>query len=389
MTPGAGFTLLLLISTGADAVVAGLVLFAPWKRSGANGQVPSITLGRVLMTTAVTGTLFVAKLPVLQLLGVGLFGVIHLAYLDTFILLPLAGVGVLLAGRRRQSDSPLRRATGTVRALAWTCIALAPVGVYSTYIEPFRLQLETARVPVPVERDGCGTLRIGVLADIQTAHVTDYERSAVRWMMGLAPDVILLPGDLFQGTPEAFERELPALRELISGLSAPGGVYFVPGNVDRREAIKYVLRGTQDKLLVNEVIQVTVGDRRLTLGGLELAVNSSEARRTIRQLETAPGHGDIRILMAHRPDAALLLEPDSRIDLVVAGHTHGGQIRLPFFGPPFTASRVPRPVAAGGHHDLGGRRVYVSRGVGYERGQAPRIRFLVPPEISLLTLGDP
>jgi predicted MPP superfamily phosphohydrolase len=75
-----------------------------------------------------------------------------------------------------------------------------------------------------------------------------------------------------------------------------------------------------------------------------------------------------------------------RIDLALAGHTHGGQVVVPFFGPLLTLSDVPRHVAAGGVHELGPVRVHVSRGVGMERGSAPQIRFFCPPEICLLTL---
>ncbi len=90
--------------------------------------------------------------------------------------------------------------------------------------------------------------------------------------------------------------------------------------------------------------------------------------------------------MPHRPDPLWTPGTDSRIDLLVSGHTHGGQVSVPFFGPPITLSSVPRDVAAGGLHVVDGRRIYVSRGVGLERGTAPRIRFRVPPEVSLLTL---
>jgi len=63
-------------------------------------------------------------------------------------------------------------------------------------------------------------------------------------------------------------------------------------------------------------------------------------------------------------------------------------VSLPLFGPPMVATEVPRSVASGGLHDLGAkRRLYVSRGVGLERGQAPPLRFLAPPEVSLLRLG--
>jgi predicted MPP superfamily phosphohydrolase len=68
---------------------------------------------------------------------------------------------------------------------------------------------------------------------------------------------------------------------------------------------------------------------------------------------------------------------------VLAGHTHGGQVVLPLFGPPRTASRLPR-LYAGGLHDFAGTPLHVSRGVGMERGFAPPLRFLCPPEICVL-----
>jgi predicted MPP superfamily phosphohydrolase len=80
------------------------------------------------------------------------------------------------------------------------------------------------------------------------------------------------------------------------------------------------------------------------------------------------------------------LHNESRVALALAGHTHGGQIFVPFFGPPLTLSRIPRHMAAGGLHELNGVPLHVSRGIGMERGSAPQIRFLCPPEISLLTL---
>ncbi len=95
----------------------------------------------------------------------------------------------------------------------------------------------------------------------------------------------------------------------------------------------------------------------------------------------------MRILLAHRPDAGLELRRGTRVDLTVAGHTHGGQVAPPLLGPLVVASAVPRHVGAGGLHDLGGgRRIYVSRGIGMERGHAPPLRIGAPPEVSLLTL---
>jgi uncharacterized protein len=131
---------------------------------------------------------------------------------------------------------------------------------------------------------------------------------------------------------------------------------------------------------------VRVGDRLVSVAGIKLDYRSAEAGRTLARLEQARGEGDIRIALAHRPDAVRRLSADTRVDLTVAGHTHGGQVQLPVVGPLTIASRLPRVVGAGGLHELDGRWIYVSRGVGAERGQAPRLRLGAVPEVSLITL---
>ena len=73
-------------------------------------------------------------------------------------------------------------------------------------------------------------------------------------------------------------------------------------------------------------------------------------------------------------------------DLLVAGHTHGGQVRLPFFGPLVTLSTVPRSWASGLTERPGGGRLVVSKGIGLERGLAPRLRFNCRPEVLILRL---
>jgi hypothetical protein len=92
---------------------------------------------------------------------------------------------------------------------------------------------------------------------------------------------------------------------------------------------------------------------------------------------------DHRIVISHAPD--FVDSMPKPVDLVLAGHTHGGQVVIPFFGPPITASRLPR-LYAGGLHDYRGIPLHVSRGVGMERGFAPPVRFLCPPEICVVDL---
>jgi predicted MPP superfamily phosphohydrolase len=155
------------------------------------------------------------------------------------------------------------------------------------------------------------------------------------------------------------------------------------GHCDWPPTVARAFEGTPVRILENESVRLTHGDREVVLAGAAFGGREAEF---LAGLGRGLGEREVLLLMAHYPDAALELPPDSRVDLTIAGHTHGGQVRLPFIGPPITLSRVPRKVAGGGLHEIAGNRVYVSRGVGCERASAPRLRLNCPPEVTLLTL---
>ncbi len=378
----ATFQALLVLNTLLDAALGAVIVFAiPGRRAEGRRVVGAL---RLLIAAAAMVLSLAIKIGPLHILGLSGFGAIHLAWLDLVLVTPALAAGVLLRARlSRGRWAP----TAGARLLAWTALALIPVAIWARWVEPFRLELVEPRVPLAEEREGREPLRIGVLADIQCPRVTDYEIAAVERLMSLEPDLILLPGDLVQCRPVDFAEVAPGFRDLLSRLSAPGGVYLVFGNVERRDTVEILIRGTEVELLYDRSVAVRVRDRRVRVGGMRLSFDDPEPGRVIRELEAPDDPGEVRILMAHRPDAVYRLASRSRVDLLVCGHTHGGQVAVPFLGPPLTLSSVPRRVAAGGLSDLDGRRVYVSRGVGCERGQAPRIRFLVRPEITLITLG--
>jgi len=335
-------------------------------------------LGHLALACAAALALLAAKGVAMVLAGLHIpFGVAHVLWLDIAVVAPLAGATVLLAGWR---DG------WAVRIVGFAGLALAPVAVYASFVEPSRLVDERATVALGPERAGSDPVTIAVLADLQFDRLGDHERAAVDRALAARPDVILLAGDYYHGDAAGFERELPELRRLLARLDAPGGVFAVQGDTDSLSGAARIFQGTGVRLLVNETAATRVGDRELSIAGLELRHWTGAARRAVAAFERRPGRGDVRIVLAHRPDPVLRLTPASRVDLVVSGHTHGGQVQLPLLGPIATATGVPRTVAAGGLHDLDGRRIYVSRGIGVERGQAPRIRFGAPPEVSVLEL---
>lgn len=266
-------------------------------------------------------------------------------------------------------------------------LLLTPVALWMTLVEPYRLQIEQTTHTVPKARQGSASVRIALLADIQTAKISDWERRISAEVAKQAPDLIILPGDVLQSlTPEDFNAQLPQMRAFLNTLKAPYGVYLVSGDVDRDA--QTLIQGTHLELLDNKTKTLKVKDRLITLSGIPLQYWEPQNKAYIEQVERMPDQGDIRLMVAHRPGATLTSMPqaDSRIDLFLTGHTHGGQIVLPLFGPPVTFSVVPRKVAAGGLHKLGSRWLYVSRGLGAERDEAPLLRFNCPPELSIIEL---
>ena len=335
---------------------------------------------RLIATLALVAGAFALKTGVLFLLGLNIFGLAHVVWLEAVVVLPAMGLALVLIGR------------GALRWAGAPFCLLALVGVYGTFIEPKQLVVEEATVEVPAKRLGSSPVRIGVMSDLQFERVGPHERKAVDRLMELRPDVILLPGDYHQGSSEVFREELPEIRNLLGRLDAPGGVFAVHGDVESPAKAAETLRGTGIRLLVNEVASTRVRDRRLTIAGTELQWWRPRVKAFERPFEEAPGE-DLRIFLSHRPDAAYVphrrIDPRDHVDLTVAGHTHGGQIQLPWLGPIATSSNVPDEAAAGGLHVLeGDRPVYVSRGVGAERGQAPLVRIGAPPEISIVTFRD-
>jgi uncharacterized protein len=106
----------------------------------------------------------------------------------------------------------------------------------------------------------------------------------------------------------------------------------------------------------------------------------------LARVVTATPFADYRLVISHAPDFIDALT--TPIDLALAGHTHGGQVVLPLFGPPTTAIRLPRKYA-GGLNDFNGTPIHVSRGIGMERGFDIPVRFLCPPEIGIIDLMLP
>jgi len=276
------------------------------------------------------------------------------------------------AGERRRAAVP---------AVAALVLVAAYADAY--HVEPRRLEV---RRHVVTLGEGGRTLRIGHLSDLQTHRIGEHERRAFQALADLKPDLVAYTGDYLQarlggdltGPTEDFRR---LLREAAP--RAPLGAYAVPGDVEG-DGWRSLFAGAEVVCLEDAATHRDLpGGGRLAVVGLTNATSRGrEPEAVAAALGRAPD-AELTLLLGHRPDCVRAVPPGAA-DLVLAGHTHGGQVVLPFLGPPVTLSRLPRRVAAGGLHRVDGTWLHVSRGVGMERLTAPQVRFLCPPEVSLI-----
>jgi len=251
-------------------------------------------------------------------------------------------------------------------------IIVTAIGIDAFAIEPYRLELSTYEISSAKLQQ---RMRIVVIADLQTDVIGQYERDAMRLAMDQKPDLILFAGDYLQQSP--LDPQLVVdFRQLLREvrIDAPLGVFAVKGDVDQA--------GWQT-LFEGFPITVLADNQTRRLGAFNLTgLTLLSSRRMGNSGFLIPETDEFHIVLGHAPDFALGSPP---ADLLVAGHTHGGQVQLPFIGPLITMSRVPRAWAAGGLTQLAeGRHLLVSRGVGMERDWAPRLRFLCRPQLVVI-----
>ena len=316
--------------------------------------------------------------------SIDFFGVVHVFYLAIVVSLPLTSFSLFLIGWARLRPTK-RRLANLNYMLLFLGMLPAAFGYYATHIEPDRLQVDTQTILLS---DVAAPIRIAVLSDLQTPNVGQHELDAVAAVIASEPDLIVIPGDFWAGDFEHFQKIRSDLAALLDDmLASTHHVVMVVGDTDGGDELRSLAEETGAVYLADDIWRHDVAGQMVTIAGTTIPQGERQMvdPDLLAQLNSTPAD-ELTIVVSHRPDAALGLEASVPVDLVIAGHTHGGQVALPMFGPIVTFSDVPRSLAAGGAAVINGRAVYVSSGVGLERGQAPQMRFGVVPEVGLLLL---
>ncbi len=282
---------------------------------------------------------------------------------------------------------------GVEPRLLWLPYAVAAVAFVDTWVPRrgvVRLALD-GRDAGPLARFRSGPVeheRPLRLAQLTDPHLGAFQSAArlrriVERIVARRPDLVLLTGDFLTMESQAAERELAyALAPLVA---LPGRAFACRGNHDLEapETVARALEAAGVRLLIDDAALVETDAGRVQLVGLDHHFHdvSARIRRTLAANPRAPDA--LRLVLLHDPGAFARL-PDGEADLVLSGHTHGGQLGLVSLGLPWTVLSALTKIPDHGPWAHGRNRLYVHRGTGH---YGFPIRLGVPAEESVLEIA--
>lgn len=273
----------------------------------------------------------------------------------------------------------------TIKFLGGAAFTTLAGNYYATEYEPSNLevsQVEISLGSLPRAFDG---FRILQLSDIHIGGWMNRERleKVVALAMQQAPDLVVTTGDYVIGHDWTMELELSSLDfiDMMTPLTQAHPTIGVMGNHDHwtdSERARNMLVRTGILELKNDVHRIQRNGENLYIAGLD---DISEGKHDLDLLQSRLPSGAAAILLAHEPDYARVTSETGKFLLQLSGHSHGGQVVIPFVGPP-VLPRWGRNYPAG-LYQLREMFLYTSRGVGMT---SPFVRFNCRPEIVVFTL---
>ena len=277
-------------------------------------------------------------------------------------------------------DSGLMRIRGDWgvdrRFSAWMVLGIGTLAAgYAFFVEPRWVEWNDEDVDIPGLSPAMDGFRVFHLTDLHlySGLSASVFRSIVNECNRQKPDLVVLTGDLVNHSAQA----IPGCVAQLGELRARCGVLAILGGHDYESfSAARLISGLESvgiRVLHNRAVPVGSDESPLWVAGID--DNTSQGHPDLdAALAPIPEHAP-RILLMHSPDG-ILQAARHGVPLVLAGHTHGGQVCLPFLGPVRTMSRYGKQYARG-RCKVGETTLYTSRGLGSHH----RVRFLARPEV--------
>jgi uncharacterized protein len=298
----------------------------------------------------------------------------------TLVYFLAAGILVRMALRR---FGLIQRSNGkwTLR-MQQVILGLAALGtfciLYGFFIEPYWPEVTHVRIVSSKLAKSSAPIRIVHISDVHSDRRPRLENRLPALIAAQKPDVILFTGDSVN-SPEG----LPVFRQLMTQLAKICPTFAVRGNWDVWYSSDLDLFGGTGVIeLKSWEFPVRVRETEVWVAGVPV---DSESK--IPDVLDAIPPDSFSILLHHYPDEIETVAKH-RADLYLAGHIHGGQIALPFYGALITLSKYGKQFEAGLYR-VGETYLYVNRGIGMEGGRMPRVRFCARPEVTVIELIPP
>jgi len=296
-------------------------------------------------------------------------------FYSSYLLFLIAGLSVYILFKDKKRSS---------RLISLVLLLVSLFFIYARFIEPRILVVSREEVVSSIETPaGVSDVKIKVVV-FSDLHYGVYKNTIslgriVEKVNSENPDIVLVPGDfVYHMDKQKIESEFAELKNIKAPVYAVTGNHD-EGNFDEEDVsgkVEVALKKAEVNVIDNKIERIKIKDVEIVLVGLEDYWSLNVDYDSLKNFE----QNENVIVLTHNPDSVYEFPANANVDLVVCGHTHGGQIRLPIF---YKYAIPTKYDFDRGLHNINNMQVYVSSGIGMV---GLPMRFLVPPEIVVLEI---